>query len=142
MKKTQLTHLEVFRYLESRAKSSSAPKERSLMLLACEVHRHPQIAYAIRPTKYGYNLGDISECLVLGLLGLKVEDNQHEIKSFILNHWNTLTDTSRKTCYILNTYSKNTGLYKCDASLIRNKTITNKVSLEKLLRKCTLLNRI
>ncbi len=141
-RKATLTRLEIYNYLVKRAKGLNRNQRKSLLLLANEVKRHRDIEYNICITKYGYNLGDIAECLLLDMFGLKVEDDDHEIKSFILNHWNILKDNHRQTCYILNTYSKHTGIYKCNAELIRNKVISNKKSLERLLEKCTLIKAL
>lgn len=70
------------------------------------------------------NIGLIIETLVLNKLGLKSEDDNHEIKSLICNRWNVLTNKNVKCVYIYVLSAKMQGLYKLDKpNLIFNKSI-------------------
>lgn len=70
------------------------------------------------------NIGLIIETLVLHKLGLKSEDDNHEIKSLICNRWNVLTNKNVKCVYIYVLSAKMQGLYKLDKpNLIFNKSI-------------------
>ena len=70
------------------------------------------------------NIGLIIETLVLHKLGLKSEDDNHEIKSLVCNRWNVLTNKNVKCVYIYVLSAKMQGLYKLDKpNLIFNKSI-------------------
>ena len=70
------------------------------------------------------NIGLIIETLVLNKLGLKSEDDNHEIKSLVCNRWNVLTNKNVKCVYIYVLSAKMQGLYKLDKpNLIFNKSI-------------------
>ena len=70
------------------------------------------------------NIGLIIETLVLNKLGLKSEDENHEIKSLVCNRWNVLTNKNVKCVYIYVLSAKMQGLYKLDKpNLIFNKSI-------------------
>ena len=70
------------------------------------------------------NIGLIIETLVLNKLGLKSEDDNHEIKSLVCNRWNVLTNKNVKCVYIYVLSAKMQGLYKLDKpNLILNKSI-------------------
>ena len=70
------------------------------------------------------NIGLIIETLVLNKLGLKSEDENHEIKSLVSNRWNVLTNKNVKCVYIYVLSAKMQGLYKLDKpNLIFNKSI-------------------
>lgn len=70
------------------------------------------------------NIGLIIETLVLNKLGLKSEDDDHEIKSLVCNRWNVLTNKNVKCVYIYVLSAKMQGLYKLDKpNLIFNKSI-------------------
>ena len=70
------------------------------------------------------NIGLIIETLVLNKLGLKSENDTHEIKSLVCNRWNILTNKNVKCVYIYVLGAKLQGLYKLDKpNLIFNKSI-------------------
>lgn len=70
------------------------------------------------------NVGLIIETLVLNKLGLKCEDETHEIKSLVCNRWNVLTNKNVKCVYIYVLSAKMQGLYRLDKpNLILNKSI-------------------
>ena len=70
------------------------------------------------------NIRLIIEALVLNKLGLKSEDDNHEIKSLVCNRWNVLTNKNVKCVYIYVLSAKMQGLYKLDKpNLIFNKSI-------------------
>jgi len=134
---------ETARYLRYLATTKTRLQKKSLTLLSNQVKKYPDIVYSPRMTPNGlYNLGDITETLVCYMLSIESEDNQHEIKSFILNSWHILTSLEREQVYILNTYGKKTGLYKCSADKIYKRRITNREQLENLLQECDLVTKI
>lgn len=68
-----------------------------------------------------YNIGDIAEAIVLKWLGLESEDLEHEVKSYFLNGWHTLTNKEVKTVYVI-IYSKYfKGVYKINANEVLDK---------------------
>lgn len=70
------------------------------------------------------NIGLIIETLVLNKLGLKSEDDNHEIKSLVCNRWNVLTNKNVKCVYIYVLSAKMQGLYKLnEPTLIFNKSV-------------------
>lgn len=72
------------------------------------------------------NLGYVFERIALNYFNLSQEDNDHEIKSLIVNGWNILTNKDVTTVYIVacvNSSKLKNGFYKVNADLIRNKRI-------------------
>lgn len=72
------------------------------------------------------NLGYVFERIALNYFNLLQEDNEHEIKSLIVNGWNILTNKDVTTVYIvvcMNSSKLKNGFYKVNADLIRNKRV-------------------
>lgn len=72
------------------------------------------------------NLGYVFEKIALNYFNLLQEDDEHEIKSFIVNGWNILTNKDVRTVYIvvcINSPKLKNGFYKINADLIRNKRV-------------------
>lgn len=76
---------------------------------------------SINMSQKGYlNLGCLLERIVFDYLKLEKEDNEHEIKCFVNNTTNILINNDTKVIYILLMSEWYNGLYKVDATLIRN----------------------
>lgn len=78
--------------------------------------------------KHNINIGFICENLVLKYLGLESENLENEIKSFVINSWNVLTNEKVATVYIIICNNSNilkNGLYKVQGSKILNKRFTS-----------------
>lgn len=74
------------------------------------------------------NIGFICENLVLNYLGLTTENLENEVKSFVVNTWNVLTNENVSNVYIIICNNSNilkNGLYKVQGSKILNKRFTS-----------------
>jgi len=81
-----------------------------------------------RTEKNNINIGFLCENLILNYLGLESENLENEIKSFVINGWNVLTNKNVSNVYIMICNTSNilkNGLYKIEGSKILNKRFTS-----------------
>lgn len=108
---------ETIEILESRIKrEKSETKQKQLRLFKSLINQLNMDSF-----KGNDNLGHIAESIVLKYFDLKREDDLHEVKSLIINQWNTLKEESRQVCYVLvccGSKFLDNGLYRIKADLI------------------------
>jgi hypothetical protein len=78
--------------------------------------------------KHNINIGLLCENLVLKYLGLQSENLENEVKSYVVNTWNVLTNEKVSNVYIMicnNSSILKNGLYKIEGSKILNKRFTS-----------------
>lgn len=83
--------------------------------------------------KGNLNFGCLLERIVLDYFHLEREDNNHEIKCYVNNTTNILTNENVKICYVLLISEVHNGLYRVDADLIRNIKLRKKYLISLIL---------
>ena len=113
----------MIKYYDSKNETSRKERIKQVKRLVTKSNIQEYNNIILSQSSYVY-IGLMIETLVLNKLGLKSEDDNHEIKSLICNRWNVLTNKNVKCVYIYVLSAKMQGLYKLDKpNLIFNKSI-------------------
>lgn len=142
-KKQVISELEklVVLYSSGNRKNATYVERLRTLLRVIKKQAKENSVYYTTYNKSGHiNIGYLVESIALKYLGLESEDEEHEVKSFVLNSWNTLVNEDVKWVYVVvvgNSKKIENGFYKVKANEIRGK----RGNLE-VLRSCGSIEKI
>lgn len=125
---------------EARKNATYVERLTTLKRIISKQMANEKTLYSVYNKQGHINLGLLIEGLALDYLGLEREDENHEVKSFVLNSWNTLTNDSVEWVYVVvvgNSRKIENGFYKVSANDIKGKrgnleVLRNAESLERV----------